>query len=224
MARRLDPTRVLELPEVHAVLDDLHRRKRRSDNSHQNLALFRLACCCGLRRKEIVGLDVGDLFLDGPKPCVRVRAAVTKGQEGKRKGRTVPLWWDAETLADLAEWRNGRLVDGATQTDPLLTTLARNWPNERLTVQVASRRWRTAIRVLGPERRRQVSIHCGRHTFATLSLTAGRSLVEVCDAMGHANIATTHEYLHLICRDGVPDVFGRRGMIAAAEAAGGSDG
>ena len=60
---------------------------------------------------------------------------------------------------------------------------------------------------LGPVRRRQLSIHCGRASFISHSLRAGRSVAEVMHAAGHTNPATTAAYMHALEREGVPDVF-----------------
>jgi site-specific recombinase XerD len=40
-----------------------------------------------------------------------------------------------------------------------------------------------------------------------LSLAAGRSLVEVRNAMGHSDVSTTSIYLYLVEREGVKDIF-----------------
>ena len=77
---------------------------------------------------------------------------------------------------------------------------------KQLSGQLLSKRWRTAIKALGKERVRQLSVHSGRHSFASLSLESGRSLAEVRDALGHKNIMTTSVYLHCLSRN-VPDVF-----------------
>ena len=52
-----DSTRFMSLDEVLRVLRDLTRRKKRSHTSFLNLIIFRFACCCGLRRAEIAGLQ-----------------------------------------------------------------------------------------------------------------------------------------------------------------------
>ena len=91
------PDRFLMLPEALAVLKDLKRRAKRSRSKHLDLIVFRLACCVGLRRKEIAGLVLSDLVLSGPRPCITVRANNTKGRDGCRRSRTAPLWWDAGT-------------------------------------------------------------------------------------------------------------------------------
>ncbi len=42
----------------------------------------------------------------------------------------------------------------------------------------------------------------GHHSFVSHALAGGRSLAEVRDAAGHANIATTSVYLHIATDDG----------------------
>ena len=48
---KVDATKILSRSEIGAVLADVKRRgKRRSSvNTRQNLVIFRLATCCGLR-------------------------------------------------------------------------------------------------------------------------------------------------------------------------------
>ena len=105
----LDSSVVMSVREVLKVVADLHARAFRSDNSHQNLAIFRLACGCGLRRSEIAGLNIGDVTVVGEYPYITIRKEIAKGREGKRRARQVPLSWDAGTLGDIASWRTFRL-------------------------------------------------------------------------------------------------------------------
>jgi len=202
----MDSTRFLTLDEVLRIITDLKRRKKRSRSSHLNLVLFRFAACCGLRRSEIAGLTFLDLVLAGARPCVVVRKENTKGMPGKRRARKSPLWWDAGTLEDIKEWVEVRMMMGAKPDDPVLCGLSTVNLGKPLDGKLLARRWKTAIRCLGPERVKQLSVHCGRHSFASLSLEAGRSILEVKDALGHASITTTSVYLHAVSRD-VPDVF-----------------
>jgi integrase len=196
--------RFLELDEARLVIEDLHRRAKRSRISHLNLIVFRLACGCGLRRGEIAGLKFTDLVLAGPRPLLLVRKDNTKGREGKRRARKVPLNWDRSTLEDIRNWVDLRRSMGAQPDDPVLCGLTkRNWAKP-LTPSMVAKHWKTAIRCLGPERVRQLSVHTGRHSYSSFALSAGHSLVELRDALGHANISTTSVYAHSVpteCRD-----------------------
>ncbi len=269
MANPLDPTRVLSLDEVAYVLDHIRlktwplREKRRTDRRARllgrggnrgnwrrkiNLTIFRLSCCCGLRRQEMGFIKMKDVLLDGPRPCLRIRKSIGKG---KKRPRVVPLWWDKGTLEDLRKWyefrkkikdagevvicpeckgsglgideinlRSKCLVckgEGKARTaggpcgpeSYFLCGLDLRNIGGKVTGARAAERWRSAIACLGPERVKQVSIHAGRHTFASLSLQAGHSLAEVRDALGHCSIAITSVYLHSFIRDDLPDVFAK---------------
>jgi integrase len=202
----MDYTSILSREEIAQVLKDLRRRMMRecrtirSKSAQINLVIFRLACCCGLRRKEIRGLDLKDVLVDSAKPCIRVRKAITKGREGQKRARIVPLWWDAGTLADLKQYKS-TLV--GQPDDPFVQGTRAG----RLSLGAINLRWVSAIKCLGPERVKQLSIHKGRHSFCSHYLYVGRSLTEVAAAAGHRSISTTGLYAHLIEREGVWDGF-----------------
>ena len=101
------------------MLADLQQKSQRSASARLNRAIFRLACCCGLRVSEIAGLQLGDLQLAGPRPHIRVRAQIAKGGRGRR----VPCWWDAGTLADLKAWYAERVAHGAKGNDTFVCGL-----------------------------------------------------------------------------------------------------
>lgn len=202
----MDVSQILTREEHAAVLADLHRRVKRSRNTRLNLTIFRLAACCGLRRKELCGLNLGDFLLGVAKPVLRIRKDVTKGREGKRKARLVPLSWDVgknSTLEDLTAWFQERRKEGARRDDPFLA----GFTGKRLTRDLAAKRWKTAIRVLGQDRLRQLSIHKGRHTFISHALAGGIPLVDVRDAAGHSNVSITNVYLHILDKPTVTNLF-----------------
>lgn len=201
----LDVTKILSREEFAIVLKDLKRRAQRSENSFRNLIVFRLAACCGLRVSEIRGLNLADVNI-GIRPAIRVRAEITKGRQGKRRGRIVPLWWDKGTFDDLAAWKAFRASQGAESGDPFICQSQRR-VGQRMTRGGLASRWKTAIRALGPDRVAQLSIHKGRHTFISHALFVGRSIVEVRKAAGHASVNVTSRYAHLLERVNVPDLF-----------------
>ena len=87
----IDASQILSRQELAAVLKDLKRRARRLPNVQMNLAIVRLACCCGLRASEIGGLSLGDVRVGIARPHLLVRAEHAK----LNRPRRVPLWWDA---------------------------------------------------------------------------------------------------------------------------------
>jgi integrase/recombinase XerD len=203
--RGADVTKVLTRKEMAAVLADLKRKAVRSPNTRLNLVLFRLAACCGLRASEIVKLRVSDLRVEVARPHIRIRVGAAKGG----RPRTVPLWWDAGTLADLSAWKTERIEQQARAEDPFLVSLRPERATILFSRHTLRKRFRTACRVLGRNRLEGLTIHHGRHTFISHALAGGRTLAEVRDAAGHANVSITSGYLHVAVEDdGVGNLFG----------------
>jgi integrase len=63
------------------------------------------------------------------------------------------------------------------------------------------KRIRTACKILGRARLETLTIHHGRHAFISHALAGGRTLAEVRDAVGHANVSITSGYLHVVVED-----------------------
>lgn len=201
----IDEREILDAEEIKAVVSSLRTRKNK--NAAVNRIMFRLSCCCGLRRKEICGLNLENVIVTGKYPRIEITKANTKGIMTKRRSRRSPLWWDAGTLEDIRMWTAKRMMDGAQPGDPFVCQQNKNSYGDRIKVKSASLRWRTAISALPADRIADLSIHTGRHTFVSHALAGGRSLAEVMFAVGHGSLRTTQIYLHLVARDGVPDLF-----------------
>jgi len=193
----VEPTRILTTSEVKKVLEDLKRRSKRSINARTNLIVFRLATCCGLRASEIAGINIDDVRLSTDKPHIRVRAKVAKG--GRQ--RAVPLKWDGGTLDDLTAWREVRVKeDRATTSAPFVCTRSKAAFGNRLHRNAVRNRFLNACSVLGEDRRKDLTVHDGRHTFVSHAVKH-RTLAEVRQAAGHSNVATTSIYLHVAVDD-----------------------
>lgn len=189
----VDRERILTAAEIQLVLAELKRKARRSPLTLRQLIIFRLACCCGLRVSELTQLRLSNVRL-GARPSIRVPKTIGKGG----KARTVPLNWDAGTLADLTAWKQQRESEGG---ELFLVTSE----GKAIHRNAACRSFQSACKPLG----RHVTIHDGRHSFVSHALNAGHSVVEVRDAAGHSNIATTSIYAHLVGDDDtVGNLFG----------------
>ena len=193
----VDSVKVLTRRELAGVLNALDGRASRSASLRMNRVIFRLTCCCGLRVSEIAALRLSDIYVGAGRPHLRIGPEGAKG----KKARVVPLWWDARTLEDVAAWRRERESAGARPGDAFVCCL---WPRRlgcRLIRHTIRERFRTACKSLGLERLRRLTIHHGRHTFVSHALAGGRTLAEVRQAAGHANLITTSVYLHIAVDD-----------------------
>ena len=91
----------------------------------------------------------------------------------------------------------------ANPDQPFATSLQPGRESKIFSRHTLRNRFRTACKVLGPERLKTLTIHHGRHTFISHALAGGRTLAEVRDAAGHANVSVTSGYLHVAVETGV---------------------
>ena len=149
-------------------------------------ALFWMALRTGMRRGELFGLQWDSIDLERSE--VLVRHSVFRGRLGPTKTgreRTIPLTTDlVEKLRDHETQRNRRTPFAFPSADGRLTTHQ----------DQVDRPLRGALRRASL---RRVSFHALRHSFASQLVSAGRTLKEVQELLGHATIQTTMRYAHL---------------------------
>lgn len=212
MENGIDTSKVMQAEEVLACVQAIHakafRTKRPSKSAATLLTLFRLSTACGLRRKEIIGLNMRDIMLDSPRPHIRVPASITKAScKGRRKARVVFIWDDMAKI-DLQHWYQRRVAMGASPNDPFLCSLSAGTVGKRVAWHTVKSLWQTAVKPLGTIRASQLSVHQGRHAFCSHSLAAGISLPEVRDAAGHASVMTTNIYTHALDSGKKRNIYG----------------
>lgn len=205
MAWTVDRSKVLSMSEIQTVVADLKRKSKRSLNTRMNLIIFRLATCCGLRVTEMCKLTLDNIRVGSTQPKIIIPKHIAKG----KKARIVPLTFDAGTLTDIQGWKGHRESQGAGPNDLFLASQSRDTLGNPLDRHRARLRYKAACKVLGPERRREITIHHGRHSFISHALHSGRSVVQVKEAAGHSSLGTTSLYAHLVEDDsGVGNLFG----------------
>jgi integrase len=89
----------------------------------------------------------------------------------------------------------------AGQAEPFLASLRPERSAKQFSRHTLRKRFRTSCKILGRERLQNLTIHHGRHTFISHALAVGRTLAEVRDAVGHANVTVTSGYLHAVVED-----------------------
>jgi len=142
--------------------------------------LFDVAYSCGLRLKELLGLEVADI--DSARMVLRIRRG--KGQ----KDRFVPL--SPRLLGALrAYWRSCQprtwLFPGLEWSKPLTDGTV-----QRICHRTAARAGLS----------KHITPHTMRHSFATHLLEAGVDLLSVQVLLGHSHFNTTAKYLHISMR------------------------
>lgn len=206
-------SKILKRGEIGGVLGELHRKSPRSVNTRQTLIVFRLSCCCGLRVSELCGLRLRDVRVNVERPYLRIPKTIAKGQKTKlvngqrvkvgngATARQVPLWWDQGTLDDLRAWKREREQQGASANDYFVCTQQNGAHGKHMDRRNARLRFIRACKVLEGDRATEITIHDGRHSYISHALAGGRSLAEVAQAAGHANITITAIYTHIAVED-----------------------
>jgi integrase/recombinase XerC len=145
-------------------------------------AMFELLYSSGLRRAELIGLDVKDGRLDLKQSEVTVTG---KGS----KTRTVPV--GAKARDALRAWLDVR-NQLAHPNEKALFVGSRG---RRISPAVVGSRLAAWGRASGVQER--VHPHMLRHSFATHVLQSSQDLRAVQEMLGHASISTTQIYTHL---------------------------
>ncbi len=148
-------------------------------NEKRDYAILMLFLNCGIRRSELVGLNLSDVYED------RIRV-VGKGN----KERFVYFGTPCRKAIDayLAE-RNKKVL-----TDNRALFGSRN--GERISVSAVHRLVKKALLQAGLDAD-QFSAHKLRHTAATLMLSGGVDVKTVQEVLGHENLNTTQIYTHI---------------------------
>jgi integrase/recombinase XerC len=165
-------TRLLDAPSREDVWQRRHAGKVERDRLL--LALFAYG---GLRRSELLGLDIDDVDLD--RRLIRVRKA-----KGGRQ-RVVPIHPGLVPLF-LAYARTRTAGD-----DPalFLGVLGR-----RLSPTILAGTFRRYTSVAGVDRHKRITPHTLRHVFATELLGAGANLRQIQELLGHKHLDSTQRY------------------------------
>lgn len=159
---------------------------KRTPTGKRDLALYLLMWRTGLRVGEAINLRLSNFNLKTGR--LRVPA------EGKTGERIVWAPVDAPRLRDAIDaWMEARAEwDPDGQSPYFFINRAGNQLDPRQVRATLERRGKKAGIAI------RVTPHMLRHSFATDLLKEGASIIDVRDALGHASVATTQVYEHLL--------------------------
>ena len=148
-------------------------------NAKRDYAILMLFLNCGIRRSELVGLNITDVYED------RIRV-VGKGN----KERFVYFGTPCRKAIDAyMAGRNKKIL-----TDNRALFGSRN--GNRVSVSAVHRLVEKALKQAGLDTT-QFSAHKLRHTAATMMLSGGVDVKTVQEVLGHENLNTTQIYTHI---------------------------
>ena len=187
--RKLPKT--LSMEEVDRLLEHSETHGRSAGDRLRNACLMQLLYATGMRVSELVGLPVAAVRGDPQLLLIR-------GKGGKE--RMVPLSPPAQ--AALAAWlvhrdageESARLENGAAPSRFLFPSRGKSGHLTRVRFFTLIKEIAVASGV-SPEK---VTPHTLRHAFATHLLENGADLRAIQTLLGHADIATTEIYTHVL--------------------------
>lgn len=175
------------------ILKGSDKKNRLDARTVVDYFLFSLICNTGLRISEALNLKPADIHED----FLVIRPEVSKN------GKRGTVYFGNKTRMLLAEFIDLKsTVLKVTESDFLFSQgsklLSRSYMHSRFKM------WISQVG-LSPD----LSVHCLRHTYATLCLDKGLSLQFVRENLRHSSIGITSKYLHLTKenRDKVKDLF-----------------
>jgi integrase/recombinase XerC/integrase/recombinase XerD len=157
----------------------------------RDAAILGVLIYAGVRRGEVVGLNVGDFS----------STAATLHVRGKgNKDRVIPLPKPAQKV--LKAYLASRSEAGPEA--PLFVTAA----GQQITHKVVTR----VVRRVGKRIGRHLHPHMFRHSYATGLLERGADIRDIRDLLGHESVATTEIYTHVspIRQRRVVELLGKR--------------
>lgn len=166
------------------------RKKSNTIKGKRNLAILVLLFTTGLRGIEVERANIEDIDVVGDGYVLYIQG---KGRDDK--DNFVKLTADVyQIIFSYLETRETNLDD---KYNPLFTTFLRSGKEIRMKTAVIRRMVKDAFRAIGLDSR-AFSAHSTRHSFATLSLIQGASILEVKESLRHSSITSTQIYSHLV--------------------------
>lgn len=171
---------------------------KRTDTGRRDLAMYLLAWRTGLRVGEVTNLRVKDFNLKTGR--IKVPA------EGKTGERIVWAPVEAPRLRDaLDSWLEVRAKWDPEDESPYFFINKHGDSVDHNQINTTLKR-RAKKAGIDPK---PVTFHVLRHSFATDMLKDGYTILDVRDALGHKDIATTQVYEHLLA-DRLEDILAKR--------------
>lgn len=186
--KRLPKT--LEVIEVDRLIGAAEASGRNPLENARNICLMQLLYATGMRVSELVSLPVSAARGDP-------RMLLILGKGGKE--RMVPLSGDAR--AALAQWLAERDADEAKKREKGLPASKFLFPSRGKLGHITRHRFYALIKelaVAGGVSPDKVTPHTLRHAFATHLLANGADLRSIQVLLGHADVATTEIYTHVL--------------------------
>jgi site-specific recombinase XerD len=154
--------------------------KPNMDLEVRDATIFRILALCGLRRSEIIGLNVEDVSLG--EGIIIVREAKEDKDRIVPLTRELILW-----MRKYIGWREKTFKH--TQSHALFLSFT----GSRIDYNAIQKLFKRHMRICGIKK--HITPHGLRHSFSISLLRKGVDLVTISELLGHANLSSTQVYL-----------------------------
>lgn len=175
---------------MYLTIDELRRMVAAECDFPEIKRAFLFSCLTGLRRSDILKLTWGEVHQQGEYTRIIFRQKKTKGQEYIDLAPQA-----ADLLGERGKHKSTDYVFGDIFTPSSTNQYIRLWA------------MRAGIT-------KNISFHCGRHTFATMMLDIGTDIYTVSKLLGHRFLSTTQIYAKVMDKNKqsavmrIPDLSG----------------
>jgi len=183
-----DSLNVLTQIEIKQLFEATNYSNKDAKIRYRDKAI--LVCCysCGLRRNELVHLDISDVIFDKQRLFVR---------QGKNyKERFVPINKHSSRILEeyIYDWRTEFYKYKETES------LFINYRGNRLQGMSFANRLKGIIDATGNKnlQKRNITLHSLRHSIATHLLEQGADIEQISTFLGHASLESTQIYTHFL--------------------------
>lgn len=186
--RGIDNFKAEEGKRMYLTIDEVRKLAQTPCRSEEVKTAFLFSCLTGLRRSDIAKLTWGEVHHQSGFTRIIFRQKKTGGQE----------YLDITTQAAALMGERGADDERVFK-----------WFNSPGSTNDIIRVW-----VANAGIKKDITFHCGRHTFATMMLDLGTDIYTVSKLLGHSDISTTQIYAKVLDKNkqaavaAIPDVFG----------------
>lgn len=174
-----DDHRALEKEAVGKIISAITQNSKNTFLRKRDLLMVSILLYCGLRRGELIGLQVRDINIDRRE--LTVRAETSKS----RRSRILPI--NPILHQDIVDYLKER-KEKERKSEYLL--ISDN--NDRQLSLHGLKHWVNRLRTISGVR---FHPHQFRHTFACMLVRSGASMVVIQKLMGHTDLRMTERYL-----------------------------
>ncbi|GGX16330.1 tyrosine-type recombinase/integrase [Aquimarina muelleri] len=192
-----DSLNVLTQEEIKELFAATHYSNPEERIRYRDRAMLTCFYSCGLRRNEVVHLDIGDILFDKQRIFVR---------QGKNyKERFVPINKHSLKILEHYVFDYRTAFYNYKETEALFIS----YRGTRLQGRGFANRLEGIIDATGNEelKQRNITLHSLRHSIATHLLEQGADIEQISTFLGHASLESTQIYTHFLIDQGNEQIY-----------------